>query len=1236
MKRFKRDLLNSLIFCLVLISSSVFGQIVFTNPITGTNPSTTNPYIIGQTFDLNVTVSGIGRGSGISAASATNRYAASGWNSGAVDLNDYFEFTLAPAVGYKIDFTSFVYTGQASGTGPTNFSFRTSIDGFVSNTGTPTVGGSTIILSGSQFQNITSAITFRLYGWAASSGAGTFSINEFTFNGTVTPAVVCTPPTTQATLFSSSNPTTNTLDINWTRGNGTNVLVIAKQGSAVNQAPVNGTTYAANTIFGSGANLTGGNFVVYNGIGSTATITGLLASTSYYFAAYEYNSASNCYTTSPLLGSGSTSCSAPITSATSLILGSTGSTTAAISWTNGSGTQRIVVAKEGSAVDFVPVNGTSYTANANFSQGTDLGSGNKVVYNGTSNSLTIQGLEQGKIYHFAVFEANCLGQQYKITSPARNSVNTVTTSGTILNPGDFVIIGYDNSIESGPNDKFIFAPLVDLAVGTSFSISNSTYELYAASNQRTRRWTSCTGTAPETGDIASIRFTLNTAVAKGSIICLELRSTLITNSLYVNNVALTNGTQFTSIGDGPNANTGVNISTTRPDAIFISQGNWILDGSNNFCTFDGRVLAGLQDGQKWYQAWESTVGVIDNNGRRSRIPPEIECYAIQGDTVARNYSSYFKTSSGLRTGSQIQIIRNVQDYINNWTSAAGNNTDNLPGGICNVPFTITGVATPGIWIGTGNTPSGRNWFDCRNWENLQVPDQTIDVLIGPKANNNCEVDALAPYSDNFNDTARCKGITISNRELILEGSPNDVIKIYGNLDINAISGLDMSDGIPNTPDGQMYLYGNWLNQQDEVEFKQGESTVHFVGGNTQTVTNLVSNNETFFNIKINKTDSNISLVGSNDITIDPLGNIQFDNGLIISNKINNSYVIFDNTATASNANINSFVDGPVVKNTSNTTSFDFPIGDVVTETNYFRPLGIQPTTSGNSTFESEYFFADYGDQTLGTGVSDVSTKEYWRLERTIGVANPIVKLSWDSSSDIPNELTTSHTDLLVSRFNGSNWETQGGTAHTGSVSKGTVFSSPEVNSFGPFTLAVNITPTPVDFIDFTISSSSNSYSTLRWSVIENMENHRYEIQTSKDGKLFNTIKTVIPKNNNQYTDYQETIINDGENYFRIKQVDLNGNSSYSKILYSNIIRPSTIQLIPNPAISQVSLIGLNPESIYTLTMYSLFGEILLQAEGDQNSLNQVLITQFQSLPKGMTLVKIANESSINNIKLLIN
>jgi hypothetical protein len=160
-----------------------WGQI-FSNPITDANPSTSNPYTNGQTVNANITVSGIGRGPGILGNNASNRYNSRDWSTAtSIESMDYFTFTLTPNVGYEIDFVSFVYTSQASPDGPTVFAFRSSLDGFASDIGVPTAGGTTISLSSATYQNITASIEFRLYGWDANTSAGTFSVNDFTFNG---------------------------------------------------------------------------------------------------------------------------------------------------------------------------------------------------------------------------------------------------------------------------------------------------------------------------------------------------------------------------------------------------------------------------------------------------------------------------------------------------------------------------------------------------------------------------------------------------------------------------------------------------------------------------------------------------------------------------------------------------------------------------------------------------------------------------------------------------------------------------------------------------------------------------------------------------------------------------------------------------------------------------------------------------------------------------------------------
>ncbi len=126
-------------------------------------------------------------------------------------------------------------------------------------------------------------------------------------------SVVCSPPTNQASNFSANSIGDNQITVNFNRGNGTNVLVVTRQGSAVNANPNNGTNYTANANFGSGNQIGTGNYVVYKGTGNSVTVTGLNQGTTYHFAIYEFFVADNCYNTTALTGNATTTGAAPCT-----------------------------------------------------------------------------------------------------------------------------------------------------------------------------------------------------------------------------------------------------------------------------------------------------------------------------------------------------------------------------------------------------------------------------------------------------------------------------------------------------------------------------------------------------------------------------------------------------------------------------------------------------------------------------------------------------------------------------------------------------------------------------------------------------------------------------------------------------------------------------------------------------------------------------------------------------------
>jgi gliding motility-associated-like protein len=97
-------------------------------------------------------------------------------------------------------------------------------------------------------------------------------------------------PSTNITFTNTANVTTTaTTTVSWTNGNGAFRAVFMALANTGNPLPVDGTTYTAHTIFGSGTQIgTSGWFCIYNGTGTTVDITNLTQGTTYRVMVVDY------------------------------------------------------------------------------------------------------------------------------------------------------------------------------------------------------------------------------------------------------------------------------------------------------------------------------------------------------------------------------------------------------------------------------------------------------------------------------------------------------------------------------------------------------------------------------------------------------------------------------------------------------------------------------------------------------------------------------------------------------------------------------------------------------------------------------------------------------------------------------------------------------------------------------------------------------------------------------------
>lgn len=262
-----------------------------------------------------------------------------------------------------------------------------------------------------------------------------------------------TEPSIAASGLAVNNPTTTSQTITWTNGNGSRRVVVARMGTALTatEEPADNNGYTANAAFGTAGTDLGNGFVVYDGTGNSVTVTNLSPNIIYYYRVFEYNGlgvSANYLLTSPPNANRTTLQVEPASQATNLTFSSVTTSATTISWTKGSGNERLVVARANNPITSseYPVDGTTYTGAAAFGSGTGIGNG-YVIYKGTGNSVTMTSLAYGVPYYVQVFEynvGNSGSENYLLSSATGNPSlqivdpnepnNTLATARAITDP----------------------------------------------------------------------------------------------------------------------------------------------------------------------------------------------------------------------------------------------------------------------------------------------------------------------------------------------------------------------------------------------------------------------------------------------------------------------------------------------------------------------------------------------------------------------------------------------------------------------------------------------------------------------------------------------------------------------------------------------------------------------------------------------------------------------------------
>lgn len=182
----------------------------------------------------------------------------------------------------------------------------------------------------------------------------------------------------------------------------------------------------------------------------------------------------------------------------------------------------------------------------------------------------------------------------------------------------------------------------------------------------------------------------------------------------------------------------------------------------------------------------------------------------------------------------------------------------------------------------------------------------------------------------------------------------------------------------------------------------------------------------------------------------------------------------------------------------------------------------------------------------------------------------------------------------------------------------------------PFFEVGGIIELPVELTKFN-STVGNKDILLDWQTASESNNSHFEIEKSKDGNRFEKIGTVEGKGSTTerqdytFTDKNPTV---GLNYYRLKQVDFDGEFEYSKISVTAFERQKEITFFPNPTSTELIIEG-TWEGEVDILIYNLRGQLI--KEISRSLAEGYILVNVNDLAKGTYHVQLIDRQSGNPV-----
>jgi len=417
------------------------------------------------------------------------------------------------------------------------------------------------------------------------------------------------------------------------------------------------------------------------------------------------------------------------------------------------------------------------------------------------------------------------------------------------------------------------------------------------------------------------------------------------------------------------------------------------------------------------------------------------------------------------------------------------------------------------------------------------------------------------------------------KDLVQQSSAAFPFKVYNNLEISNATGTPVFRCNNWTID----VGGNWINY-DQSGFNEGTGgRVRFWQTGLSTIT--CPGGEVFNLLMYQKSLS---------------AQVQFNNNVTVADKLewaaagaynlNGNDLILKNSASAAISNSGTATRYIISERTDNASRVVWNIGTPIGDSTYIIPFGKSAT--GYVPFRFVVPAGVNADTMKVATYATPSTNLPWpttpnNVTNLNGLFNPVpdnrdftVDRFWQINSTAATPPTLDYTFTYIAAelptlvsdattIGAQNWNTASGQWRLPVIGTGAAYTVDvtATNFFGPWTLVGYSSPLPVELMSFTAAPSGKMV-LLNWVTASELNNQRFEVERSSDGRNFYRIGSVAGAGTTSmqqtYSLRDEQPLN-GISYYRLIQVDYDGARDVSKVVSVKFRKEMEGTLYPQPA-----------------------------------------------------------------------